>query len=314
MAVESANLPVTPPQQGNVGPDTIARVLHGTDRQHWHGADLSAGAAQEWADAQMLRHYLAAVRGRVCIIGYDQINPMDWIAFDGFGDRFNGPAFVSGVRHEIVGGVWYTHLEFGMDPDMYGTQVKDLAAPPAGGLNPPVHGLHVGIVTKIEDDSGKSDGQRVRVRIPQIQPDGDGVWARLSTPFAGDMNGKNYGWAFRPEIGDEVLVGFLDDDPNHPVVLGSLFSQNRTSPVSADDKNPEKGIFLREGMRLIFNDNDKSVTLLTQSGNKLKLSDNDQKILLESQHGAKLEMSAQGITLDAGSGLVSINGSRINLG
>lgn len=310
MANEHANPPVGLSAQGNLSPDAMADVLHNNDYKHLHGADLKAGMAQEWADAQLLRFRLAAVRGRVCIMGRDDIRPMDWIAFDGFGERFNGQAFVSAVRHEVYGGTWYTHIEFGLDPEMYGRQVRDLAAPPAGGLHPPVHGLHTGVVTKIEDDSANTDGQRIRVRIPSIQPDGDGVWARLNTPFASD----GYGWAFRPDIGDEVLVGFLDDDPNHPVILGSLYSQNRASPVSAADSNPEKGIFLREGMQLVFNDDEKSATLLTSGGNKLVLHDNDQKVILESQHGAKLEMNSQGITLDAGSGSVTINGTRISLG
>jgi uncharacterized protein involved in type VI secretion and phage assembly len=118
---------------------------------------------------------------------------------------------------------------------------------------------------------------------------------------------------FYPELDDEVIVGFLNDDPRNAVILGALHSQNAASPVEAADANPEKGIYCREGMKLVFNDEEKSVTIETESGNKISVSDNDQKISIEDQRGAKIEFTAQGITIDAGSGNVTVKGTVINL-
>jgi len=53
-----------------------------------------------------------------------------------------------------------------------------------------------------------------------ISTSDDGIWARISTLDAG----KQRGTFFRPEIGDEVIVGFLNDDPRYPVVLGMVNS------------------------------------------------------------------------------------------
>ncbi|MEO6039349.1 MAG: phage baseplate assembly protein V, partial [Saprospiraceae bacterium] len=302
-------------EQGDVPASDVADALHKEPAQLYHTGQLEPIEVQNWADAALQRSRLAKVRGRVSIIGQPKIKPMDWIAFDGFGNRFNGPAFVAGVRHEVKRGVWITHIEFGLSPQPYARQAAaDLSDLPAAGRTPAIHGLHIGTVTSVDNPDATS-GHLVQVVIPylgQVAGGGtsDGIWARLSNVTAGDDRGM----VFRPEVGDEVVVGFVNDDPNHAILLGALHSANAPAPVAADDKNPEKGIYCREGMKLIFNDDEKSITILTDAGNTITLSDNDQSIKIEDQRGAKLEMNAQGITLDAGSGNVTIQGTMINIG
>jgi Rhs element Vgr protein len=297
-------------EQGNVTATTLGNALHDQPQQFYHGGELSTGQVQNWADSTLMRSRLAKIRGRVAIIGWSDISIGDWIAFDGMGNRFNGPAFVSGIRHEVKRGVWTTHLEFGLSPVSYSQQyAADLTDLPASGLTPAIQGLHVGQVTRLEHDDSSS-GHLVQVRIPFLGAATDGIWARLALPAAGDGRGL----VFYPEIGDEVLVGFLNNDPNYAVVLGALHSLNAVSPVTPTDENPEKGIYCREGMRIVFSDEDKSITLETPGGNKVVLDDNAQSILLEDQRGAKIELNQQGITIDAGSGNITIQGTMINIG
>ena len=66
-------------------------------------------------------------------------------------------------------------------------------------------------------------------------------------------------------------------------------------------------------MNLIFNDDEKSITIETANGNAITVSDNDPTISIENQNGAKIEFSAEGITIDAGSGNVTIKGTMIKL-
>lgn len=297
---------------GDISNDDLASVLHDENLMQWYVPDLDSGTVQDLIDALWLRNQLATVRGRVCIRGYEGINLMDWIAFDGFGDRFNGEAFVSAVRHEVVNGGWLTHLEFGLDPETFGQKNANISAPAGAGLGAIAHGLHIGIVTKLED--GGPDGQRIRVRIPYIQSDGEGVWARWSTGFAGKKDDKSYGMVFRPELNDEVVVGFMDNDPNYPILLGALFSQNRPAPVAPEDLNHEKGLYFREGMSLVFNETEKSITISTKEGNQIVLSDTGQGIYMESQHGSKIQLDSNGISIDAGGKPVTINGTQINIG
>jgi uncharacterized protein involved in type VI secretion and phage assembly len=79
-----------------------------------------------------------------------------------------------------------------------------------------VQGLQFGLVTQIENDP---DGEfRIQVRLPVIDLQSPGIWARVATLDAG----QDRGTFFLPEIDDEVIVGFVNDDPRDAVVLGML--------------------------------------------------------------------------------------------
>ena len=46
---------------------------------------------------------------------------------------------------------------------------------------------------------------------------------------------------FRPKVNDEVILGFLNDDPRQAVILGVLNNKNALTPLkSAEDKMNEK--------------------------------------------------------------------------
>ena len=65
-----------------------------------HGGALAADEIKMWADAQLLKSRMAKIRGRVKFEGIATINPGDMLELHGLGDRFNGTAFVSGVRQD----------------------------------------------------------------------------------------------------------------------------------------------------------------------------------------------------------------------
>jgi uncharacterized protein involved in type VI secretion and phage assembly len=199
---------------------------------------------------------------------------------------------VTGVRHVIDKGDWETTIQFGVDPEWF-AETYTVGRPLAGALLPPIQGLQAGVVTKLEGDP--DDDERIQVRIPIIHKDDDGAWCRLGTLDAG----KDRGTFFRPEIGDEVVVGFLDNDPRHGVVLGMLHSGKHTSPEPAKDDNHKKGYQSREKMKLTFDDEKKVVTLETPAGNKIVISEDEKKIHLEDQNGNKLTMDKDGIKIES---------------
>ena len=95
--------------------------------------------------------------------------------------------------------------------------------------------LTIGETTMAYVDEGDPDGEdRIQVRLPLVDPAADGIWARWVSPDAGNQRGIYW----RPEIGDELLVGFLNDDPRDPVVLGMLHSSVNPSPIQATRKAP----------------------------------------------------------------------------
>lgn len=88
--------------------------------------------------------------------------------------------------------------------------------------------LMIGIVSDLDDPERLG---RVKVRFPELG-DQESDWARLVAPFAGDGRGA----FFRPEVDDEVLVGFEHGDKRRPYVLGGLWST--ADPPPDDDGRP----------------------------------------------------------------------------
>ncbi len=93
-------------------------------------------------------------------------------------------------------------------------------------------------------------------------------WIRVAYPYAGEKHGMQ----FTPLIGDEVLVDFLEGDPDRPVIIGSLFKGDHKALVKGEDMT--KNQFLTPyGHRLIFNDKEKGIVLATKEGRELTLID-----------------------------------------
>ena len=280
------------PAQGNLDAATLARVNGEQTPRTVHGGHLTSDELQAWADAGLLRSRMARIQGRARCIGFGGIQAGDILGLAGMGERFNGNAFVSGVRHEFGGGTWTTELQFGADPHWH-TDTHDVAQPAASALIPPVSGLQIGLVTALESDPDGED--RIQVRMPLIDAGEEGVWARIAAPDAGDGRGI----VFRPEIGDEVVIGFINDDPRDAVVLGMLHSSAKPAPIQAADDNHEKGFVTRSGMTVIFNDDTVSLTIATPNGNTVVLSDDDGSISLADESGSTFTMNSDGITIES---------------
>jgi len=287
----------TLPSPGNLTPTALADVLGGDPHDLRHGGHLAAPELQAWADSRLLRERLAKVRGRARFQGFAGVMPGKVIEIDGVGDRLQGKVLVAGVRHQFADGNWETDVQFGLSPEPF-AETFNLRPLPAAGLLPAVSGLQTGIVTKLEGDPDGED--RIKVRLPLISAQEEGVWARIATLDAG----KDRGTYFRPEIGDEVIIGFLNDDPRYPVVLGMCHSSNKSAPKPPSDDNHEKGYVSREKLKMTFDDDKKVIAFETPAGNKLTLSEDDKSITIEDQNGNKLILDDKGITLDSSKDII----------
>jgi Rhs element Vgr protein len=282
---------------GNLSADDLAEVLGGDAAVIRHGGNLSQPELQAWADGRLMKERLSKVRGRVRFQGLASVLPGQVIEVTGIGARFEGKLYVSGVRQTVSGGNWETDVQFGLDPEHF-PERYNLRPLPASGLLPGVGGLQMGVVTVLEGDPESME--RIKVRLPLVSDSDEGVWARLATLDAGDGRGA----FFRPEIGDEVVVGFIADDPRHPVVLGMCHSGAKPAPEPASDDNHRKGYVSREKMMLTFDDEKKIIHLETPGGNKLSLSDEKKGILIEDMNGNKITLDDKGITIESSSDIV----------
>jgi Rhs element Vgr protein len=303
--------------QGNLNAAKVAATLGPDEWRLVVPAPLDPKELQSWADARLARSRLSMIRGRVAIPGSASVKPMDVVELAGIGARFNGKALVTGVRHRVDAGGWQTDLQLGLSPDWY-CRRDHITEPPAAGLLPAVQSLCVGVVDQFEADPDKEF--RVRVLLPTASDKPLAVWARLASPDAG----KARGYFFRPDPGDEVVVGFFNNDPRQPVVLGALFGSKNAPPQVVSpltDKNIHKAIVTKKGTAISFIDDDKpSVSIQTPGKNKITIDDNDESVKIEDQHGNSITLNKNGIaiksakdlTLEA-SGNVEIKGAKVDV-
>jgi Rhs element Vgr protein len=278
--------------QGNINSKTLAGVLDFDTYRLQSAAALSEQELDAWAKAAQIKAGLARVRGRMKFQGSAKAAIGGLIEVDGVGARFNGNVFVSAVKHDIAEGNWFTEVSFGMPPTWHAERA-DLIAPPAGGLLPGIAGLQIGIVTQLENDP-QGEG-RVLVTVPMLGANATGVWARLATPYATN----NAGMFFMPEIGDEVVLGYFDQNPSYPVIIGCLHSSAKPAPFAGGDDNHIKAFVTRSGAKIEFDDAEKVITVTTPGENKIFLSDKDRSIQLLDQNGNKVILNQSGIFLES---------------
>lgn len=281
----------TGPDQGDLEAGALAEVL-GLDAFRLRTpAPLGAQELARWAKAQQVRSALARVRGRMAFQGSARVRPGVTLEVRGVGARLEGTAYVGAVRHEIADGAWTTHARFGLGPERYAER-PGLRSPDAAGRLPGISGLHVGVVRQLDEDP---EGLfRIQVDLPALE-DRPSLWARHLTGQASE----GFGTICLPHVGDEVVVGFFNDDPAFPVVLGALYSASRAPAQARTPANTLLEVRSKEGLRATLDDEKKEITVETPAGNRAVLSDERESIRLEDQNGNSATLDASGITLES---------------
>ncbi|MCR9244819.1 MAG: type VI secretion system tip protein VgrG [bacterium] len=98
-------------------------------------------------------------------------------------------------------------------------------SPPVAHEKPTVQGPHLATVVEETDEYG-----RVTVKFQWGAADGElqSCRARVSQNWAG----QEWGGVFLPHIGHEVIVEFLDGDPDQPMVTGRVYNKESMPPLS----------------------------------------------------------------------------------
>lgn len=182
----------------------------------------------------------------------------------------------------------------------------------AGTPHPQFACTHLAVVEDVSDPDGLN---RVQIRVlscdgPELQ-DGP-LWARVATSFAGPDRGA----VFIPDVGDEVLISFVNGDPRFPIVVGSLWNGNAQPPETIDNSVDRWMIVSKAGARIaIVEDSSSTITLETPQGVKVELTDsgssitvvsNDSEIVvkpgtIDVTTGGSVSVSAATVDVSAGS-------------
>ena len=294
--IQSGPGSVSVTEAGNVSGDTLAQVVGVTSFAHLTGGLVTTDDLQSWTTGELLRSRLARLRGNVRFVGSALAKVGTTLKLANVGNRFTGNVFVSGVRHDIRDGRWFTTADFGLDADWFAD--RPFLQGGAAGHLPSVKGLQTGVVKKVAVDPG--GGFRVQVELP-VSLSGTPVWARLATFYASNAVGA----VFYPEVGDEVVVAFMNEDPRFPVVLGSVYSKKLVppDPCTPAEANDNKGIVTRSKMEVTFNDKDKIITIKTPGSHVMTFDDTAGEVTITDSNKNSVKLGKSGITVDSASNM-----------
>ena len=86
---------------------------------------------------------------------------------------------------------------------------------------------------------------RVKIQFPWDRygsyDENSSCWVRVSHNWAG----KNWGAMFLPRIGQEVIVDFMDGDPDRPLITGRVYNADQMPPWELPANKTQSGILTR---------------------------------------------------------------------
>jgi len=279
-------------KQGTQSPKQLANAVGHKKNTLQTNSIEDENMLKSWANAELLKAGLSRISGEVTFQGNADVKLGSMLTLAGLSKRFNGQAYISMVEHEIKEGLWRTTTGIGIPAEVQKLTPR-ASAPTAAGLIPSIQGMHVGKVVKIDEDPDKEN--RIQVEVPLLNEGKNKIWARLATFWASNQ----YGAFFIPDIGDEVVLGFFNNDPSYPVILGSLYSSKQPPAAKIQAENNIRSIVTKSKLKIEFEEQKKIITLITPGNNTIEISDQDKSIKIKDQNKNLIEMNDSGIVINS---------------
>lgn len=83
---------------------------------------------------------------------------------------------------------------------------------------------------------------RVQVTFHWNKPDKDKAQSSCPVRVASSWAGKGWGAVSIPRVGQEVVVSFLEGDPDRPLIIGSVYNADNMPPYALPDNKTQSGI------------------------------------------------------------------------
>jgi uncharacterized protein involved in type VI secretion and phage assembly len=206
--------------------------------------------------------------------------------------NFDGKYTVTRARHQFRAGDYHTTFTVSgsHDRSQFGL-TRESSVSDWGGTYP-------ALVTDVADPEKQG---RVKLTFPWLDESYVSDWSRLLQIGAGP--GQGLQWS--PEVGDEVLVSFLNGDPRHPTVLGGLYNGKDKVPfpdsVSSSGAVETRGLKSRTGNLIAFHDRkgEERIEITTASGScTIVLNDKTKGIVIEANDNVSIN-AKKNVEIDA---------------
>lgn len=259
------------------------------------------------SNALLQESRLSRIVGKAKFKGVNNIDVGSVVGLYGFGKNFDGKIYLTAISHQVESGIFTTNIEFGLNKNHFITS-KDIDK---SSIITPINGVHIGTVKKIDADPLNQG--RIQVLIPALKSSGQGIWAKLSHFYTSAKAGS----FFIPEVGSQVIVSFIANDPRHPVILGGLYTKTKEPYTKLKKDNALKAFVSKSKLTLEFDDKDKVITISSPKKNSIVISEKAKAITITDQNKNSIKMSDAGIALTSkknikitSSGSVTISGSK----
>lgn len=191
--------------------------------------------------------------------------------------------------------------------------------PPLHTPKPVIAGIQTAVVT---DDSDPDKHGRVKVRFPWDREAKESCWVRVGQLWAG----QGWGAVWLPRVGHEVMVGFIDGDPDRPIITGSVYNANNTAPYALPDEKTKGTIrsqFVggggynelsfddKQGAEQIYLQGDKDLKVVIKNDATTEIGNIDtvkaKQVVIEAQEQLSLKVGTATVTLK-NDGSITIKG------
>lgn len=217
--------------------------------------------------------------------------------------EFNGRYILNSVKHLVTQGDYFS--QSAKDGGPYRNEftcmpIKTQFRPPRKTFKPSIKGPQTAEVVGPSGEEIWVD-KYGRVKV-QFHWDREGkknerssCWLRVAQLWAG----KQWGAIFIPRIGQEVIVDFLEGDPDQPIVVGSVYNAEQMPPYELPANKTQTGIKTRS-----------SLNGTAENFNELRFEDKkgEEEVYLHAERNLTTEVEADESRTVGGGRTTSIGG------
>jgi len=266
------------------------------EAHHNHGGDLEEKELTAWVQNQVKRQEMGKVLGTAKTLGDTKVKVGDTIGIAGFNTQWDRDTFVSGVKHVFRNGTWYTHIQCGI-PAQSHAEKYNLNAGKTAQFVPTSDGLLYGKVVGYKKSKGEYELVEVLLPSANGEQKDQTIYARHATFSAGNKGGA----VFRPYPDDEVVIGFIQNDPRFPIIIGSLYNgtDDAKTPYGLEDGAQEEVGFSINGYKLSIDECNQKFTIASPNKQQIVLDDDKKNIALIYDDKNSITIDENGIKINA---------------